>query len=260
MSRPRPRPVDENVPAIEVRRRGNGVTEVVVGRGSRRNALREQDWADLADAVGGLDDGRGLRAVVVSGRGDTFSAGSDVRQWRDASAAEIDRSFATMERALRAVEALPVPTVAVLRGDAVGAGCQLALACDVRLAETGARIGMPVVRLGIMLSADFALRLAALIGPARTRDLLYSGRLLTAAEALRWGLVSALADARDLEAHVTELTGQWARQPDTALRAAKAAVAATIDHSRSELRLLPPVPSSDGALPARVAAFLDAHR
>lgn len=199
-----------------------GVATVVVGDGGRRNALDTAGWEALRRSVTGLPDG--LVAVVVRGRGATFCAGSDLREWDGADGATVDASFTAMEAALRAVESVPVPTLAVVEGAATGAGCLLALACDTQLVARTARVGMPVVRLGILLSPAFATRLSVRVGPARAKELLYTGRILGADEATALGLVGRVVDAADLDAELLAVLDAWRAQPATALRAAKLAV------------------------------------
>ena len=164
------------------------VSYVTLGDGTRHNALRRADWVELQALVRDLGADPGVRCVVLRGRGGTFCSGSDLATWASAGQDEVHGTFADMESAFRAVEELPVPVIAVLEGAAAGAGCQLAMACDLRVIVTGAQIGMPTARLGIRPTAAFAARLTAHIGPGRARDLLYTGRMVPAAEAFSWGL------------------------------------------------------------------------
>ncbi|MGH3380353.1 MAG: enoyl-CoA hydratase/isomerase family protein, partial [Actinoallomurus sp.] len=150
------------------------VAAVVVGDGRRRNALNGAGWDLLARTMRDVAEPTAVRAVVLRGAGDTFCAGSDMTEWRDADIVAVERSFARMEAAFRAIEECPVPVVAEIRGAAAGAGCQLALACDLRVMARSARIGMPIARLGILPSPAFASRLAAVAGPAVARELLYT--------------------------------------------------------------------------------------
>ena len=129
--------------------RDEAVATVRVGTGHRANALGTRDWQALATLFEDLAEDRSLGVVVLTGRGNrTFSAGSDMREWLSADPAEIDASFAAMESALTAIERLPVPVIAQIRGAAVGAGCQLACACDLRLISSDATMGMPIARWG----------------------------------------------------------------------------------------------------------------
>lgn len=216
---------------IAVRRHGDldGVVELIIGSGNRRNALTAGDWSDLAAVCGELGAGDSLRAVVVRGNGGTFSAGSDMREWVSAGPADVDDSFARMEAAFTAIERLPVPVVAQVDGAAAGAGCQLALACDLRVLGESARIGMPIARLGILASPAFATRISLLTGPAVARELLYTGRLLTAEQAVRVGLANRAVPEDVLAETTTALVRSIVRHPPAALRAAKHAVAVGTD-------------------------------
>ncbi len=202
------------------------VAVVTIGDGRRHNALGGAGWDRLARLMTEMATCETLRAVVVRGAGDTFCAGSDIAEWLDASPAEVDRSFARMEAALRTVERCPVPVIAEIRGTAAGAGCQLALACDLRVMACTARIGMPIARLGILPSPAFASRLTALAGPAVARELFYTGRLLDGPEAVRAGLVDHCVPDDAVAHHVAALLADITRHPPAAVRAAKAAVAA----------------------------------
>lgn len=231
--------------AIGVRRDG-AVAHVRVGTGRRANALTTRDWQALAAAFEALAEDPSLRAVVVSGRGSaTFSAGSDMREWLSADPAEIDASFAAMESALSAVERVPVPVVAQVRGSAVGAGCQLACACDLRIVADDARIGMPIARWGILVPPAFAARVALLTGPATARDLLLTGRLVDGAEAVRLGLATASVPAADLDTATTDLVASITAHPPAAIRAAKRAVDTVIAPTRDRLHRLPAGPAAD---------------
>ena len=220
-----------------------GTATVRVGDGQRRNALDSAGWDALRRAVTTLPGD--LRAVVVRGVGGTFCAGSDLREWDGADPAVVDASFAAMEAALRAVEAVPVPTLAVVQGAATGAGCLLALACDTQLVARTARLGMPVVRLGILLSPAFATRLSLRVGPARAKELLYTGRVLGADEAADLGLVVRVVDDTALEAEVATVLTAWRAQPATALRAAKLAVDTGLIPLTAAAGAVGPGPSSD---------------
>jgi enoyl-CoA hydratase/carnithine racemase len=142
-----------------------GVATVTLGNGRRRNALTRAAWTSLENVVAGLGADPAVRVVVVRGRGGTFCSGSDLTEWAGADADLVEDSFARMESAFRAVEQCQVPVVAAITGVAAGAGCQLALACDLRFIADSAHIGMPIARHGILASPAFAARLSTLVGP-----------------------------------------------------------------------------------------------
>lgn len=201
-----------------------GVATVTVGAGERFNAMGRAEWRDLERVVSSCSDDPSLRAVVVRGHGGKFSSGSDLREWASASAGEVTASFAEIESALQAIENLPVPTIAIVQGVAAGAGCQLALSCDLQLMDASALIGMPTAQLGVLVPASFANRLSLRIGPSRAKDLLYGGRLLGAERAELIGLITTVVDPGRMDEVLGSLLGRWGGQSAASLRAAKAAV------------------------------------
>lgn len=200
---------------------GPAVVTVTVGTGRRRNALSLAGWTDLARQLEQITKAPELRAVLVRGAGRSFCAGSDLNDWSGAGHDRVDASFAAMEMACSTLEECPVPVVVAIQGDAVGAGCQLALAGDLRLACSDARMGMPVLKLGIQISPRFTARLMEQASSQVTADLLFTGRLLDAAEALECGLVARVAEPADWDRLVTEVVSAVVGLPADAARAAK---------------------------------------
>lgn len=202
------------------------VATVTVGTGRKRNALSTAAWRRLESEMATLSDEPSLRAVLVRGAAGTFCAGSDMTEWAGAAPEEVEESFAAMEAAFRAVEACPVPVVAEIRGVAAGAGCQLALACDLRVMAESARIGMPIARLGILAGPAFAARLSRLAGPELTGELLYTGRLMDAGEAVTARMAGAAVPDAQLDVHIRQLMTRITTQNATAVRAAKRSITA----------------------------------
>lgn len=160
-----------------------------IDRPERRNALS----ASLCDELRGhLAAERDLRAVVVTGAGSAFCAGADLGS-RFGSHGE-DEFHPPFERLLTEVVVYPAPVIAAVNGPALGAGTQLAVACDLRVASPTAAFGIPAPQLGVMLLPENIQRLALLVGHAHARDLLLTGRRIGTGEALRMGLVHRLAD------------------------------------------------------------------
>jgi enoyl-CoA hydratase len=171
--------------------RGN-VGLITIDRPERRNALNGQLCDELTRA---LVASHGLRAIVITGAGSAFCAGADLltRFSADDGARGGDSFRPAFEIALDAIEAHPAPVIAAINGPAMGAGMQLAVACDLRVAALGARLAIPGGRLGIVLSAKNIWRLAALVGHGAARDFLLAGRTVNAEEAEHLGLVSRVA-------------------------------------------------------------------
>ncbi|MEU8199149.1 enoyl-CoA hydratase-related protein [Microbispora amethystogenes] len=165
-----------------------------------------------------------VRAVVVYGGPTVFSAGGDIKEMAAMTQAEMAGHAAVLQAAFDAVAAIPKPVVAAINGPALGGGCELALTADARICGVEARLGLPEVLLGVIPGAGGTQRLPRLIGPARAKELIFSGRQVGAKEALEIGLVDQVVPT-DL---VLDSALRWARRfetgPALALRAAKTAI------------------------------------
>lgn len=236
------------------------IATVLVGDGLRANVLGTRDWKALADLFQQLASDAALRAVVLSGRGTTsFSAGSDMREWLHAEPSQVDASFAAMESAFTAIERMPIPVIAAVRGAATGAGCQLACACDLRIVADTARIGMPIARWGILVPPAFASRLASVISISATRDLLLTGRLVDGEEATRLGLATAHVPEPDLDAKSAAVAEAITQMPADAVRSIKRSIDFLLSPQRQRLGGTSTGPSADYAsLQEGVAGFLSA--
>ena len=203
---PEPGSVTDHV-ALE---RVGSVAVVTLARPEQYNALSLASWRRLGDIFTDLGAEGDLRAVVVRGAGDrAFGAGADIKEFPQVRLSPEDALVynESIAAALTAVASLAVPVVAMVQGLAVGGGCELAAACDVRLASQQARFGIPIGRLGVTLGYTEADALVRLIGPAALKYLLFSGRLVDADEALRMGLVQRVVATEDLVDETVELLG-----------------------------------------------------
>lgn len=200
------------------------VATVTIDRQEVLNALDDTVLADLDAAIDRVDPDQ-TRCLVITGAGDrAFVAGADIARMSTMTRREA-AAFSTRGNAVfRRIEKLPVPTVAAVNGYALGGGCELALACDIRLAAEGAVFGQPEVGLGITAGFGGTQRLARVVGLARAKELLFTGRTVAAAEALQIGLVTAVLPADRLLAEARHLAGRIAANPPLAVRATKAAV------------------------------------
>lgn len=163
-----------------------------------------------------------VRAVVVSGRGErAFSAGSHVGEF-EAQRGPAGRERHVLESGVaRSLAELPMPTIAAIEGNALGGGLELALCCDIRIASERARLGLPEVRLAVTPGAGGTQRLPRVIGPARARELILTGRVLSAAEAERIGLVNEVVPAGGAVARATAIGEEIAMRGPLAVREAK---------------------------------------
>lgn len=203
-------------------------------RARTHNALDELTLKGLREAVTGLASTPGVRVLAIVGAGDVaFSAGADVHELRARPPA--DRYAANMlgHEVFDVIERCPLPVVAALNGRALGGGLELALACDIRVATHDAVLGLPEVTLGVMPAWGGTFRLAELIGAGPARELILTGRSVTADEARALGLVSRVVARDELRSAVAEIARTLARNSGAAMAAAKAAMAAArLDRSR----------------------------
>lgn len=170
-----------------------------------------------------------VRAVVVWGGEKVFAAGADIKEMQAMSYEDmVDRSRG-LQDAFTAVARLPKPVVAAVNGYALGGGCELALCADIRIAAENAKLGQPEILLGLIPGAGGTQRLARLVGPSRAKDLIFTGRMVAAPEALAIGLVDQVAPAEEVYGRARAWAGRLARGPAYALRAAKEAVDAGLE-------------------------------
>ncbi|MCE7081065.1 enoyl-CoA hydratase/isomerase family protein [Streptomyces sp. ST2-7A] len=212
---PAPRPTATTHTAVTHAVR-EGVARVVLCHPARRNALTGEMWRRIPPLLRRLSADPGVRVLVLTGHGETFCAGADIRDLRAGDAPQ-DLAVAAEE----AIAAFPGPSLAVIRGDCVGGGCQLAAACDLRLAAAGARFGVTPARLGLVYPASSTARLTRLIGPSATKHLLFSAELIDTDRALRVGLVDEVLPPDALERRAGRLIATLLSRSALTQRAAK---------------------------------------
>lgn len=185
------------------------VTAIVIDRPAVRNALDQETWralADRLDEVPSPDDG--VRVVLLQSAGDrAFVAGADIRELGEIRrSTEKTRAYVELiESVMKRLERLPQPVIAVVSGDAIGAGLELMAACDLRIAQRGARFGIPAAKLGLAITGQDLHRLERLIGLGRAKWLLMTGQLIDSSLALEWGVIEGAHDAVDLDAAALDL-------------------------------------------------------
>ncbi|WP_375479498.1 enoyl-CoA hydratase/isomerase family protein [uncultured Jatrophihabitans sp.] len=193
------------------------------------NALNTELQEQLRAAAGQVAADPSVRAVVLFGGERVFAAGADVKEFANQDHAYMARDAARLTSALDALARIPKPVIAAVTGFALGGGCELALTADFRISADDARWGQPEILLGIIPGAGGTQRLPRLIGPARAKDLIYTGRFVGAAEALEIGLVDAIAPKAEVYPTALKMAAKFAKGPALALAAAKAAVDGGLD-------------------------------
>ena len=190
------------------------ITLDVPGKLNRVSMPARQQLGRVFDELGGDE---AVRAIVLTGAGETFTAGGDIASFLERAPEELSRLASNVA----APERCPKPVVAALRGYVFGVGLELALACDFRLAADDVQLALPEVRLGMIPGSGGTQRLARLIGLARAKDVIMRGRRVGADEALALGLVTEVVPAEELEAAVGRLLDELAELPPLALAVAK---------------------------------------
>ncbi len=203
----------------------DGIAELTINRPAVRNALNEATLREIGAAFAALEVDPGVRVVILTGTGErAFAAGGDISAVVGYSPLQA-RDFARLAQGiLDAVERCCKPVIAAVNGFAVGGGCELAMACDLRLAAATARFGQPEVNLGVLAGWAGTQRLPRLVGKGRALELLLTGELIDAEEALRIGLVNRVVPAADLLPASRRLARDLAAKPATAMQLTKTAV------------------------------------
>jgi enoyl-CoA hydratase/carnithine racemase len=200
-----------------------GVATIRLDR-PKMNALNAQVQDEIAEAAARVSDDPDVRAVILYGGERVFAAGADIKEMADMSYAQMAERSARLQASFSAVASIPKPTVAAVTGYALGGGLELALTADFRVLGQGAKVGQPEILLGIIPGAGGTQRLPRLIGPARAKDLIFTGRQVKADEALAIGLADKVVPDAEVYQAATELVRRYAGGPALALRAAKQAV------------------------------------
>lgn len=214
--------------AIEIRRDDDIVTWTL-NRPETRNVISEPEMVRaFEDAIAAVNADRTARVVVLAANGPAFSSGGNVKHMRDRAGmfggapAELRDGYRQgIQRIPKALYHCEVPVVAAVGGPAIGAGCDLALMCDMRIASTAATFAESFVRLGIIPGDGGAWLLPRAVGPARAAEMAFTGDAVDAATALEWGLVSRVVDPEDLLPAAYALAGRVAANPPQALRMTK---------------------------------------
>jgi enoyl-CoA hydratase len=194
----------------------DGVARIMLERPEKKNALSIRLRDEVSDALDALAGDESVKAVVITGAGDVFSAGFDLREFEQPELAE--ELWASSDRFHSTVLRFPLPLVAAVNGPALAGGFDLAVMCDIRVAADTARFAHPEITFGDVVFGP----LHDLVGGAVARDLCFTGRVVEAAEAKELGLVSSVVAPADLEAETARFTGHVVRAPRDVLLRTKA--------------------------------------
>lgn len=233
-----------------------GLAIITIHRPQAKNALTANMWNELRLIALQVLKNPKNKVLLIRGSGNQFTAGSDIKEFNSISLEEAEQAFVHMEKTISTIERLAIPTIAVINGPAMGAGLELALACDLRIGSDQAKLGIPVGKLGITLNNQFAQRLVQLIGPSMTKDLVYTGRMLKAEEADRLGLLNYLVAEKDLDRYAIRIGKLVASMSPASLLAVKQSVQECVDSAPSLWKGSTPFVDSHD-FPEGVRAFVE---
>ncbi len=185
------------------------------------NALNEQVAREIGECVDAASSDENVRAVVLWGGERIFAAGADIKEMAETTAVDMYRYIGRFQDVFTRLERLPKITIAAINGFALGGGCELTLACDMRIAAEDAQMGQPEILLGVIPGAGGTQRLPRIVGVARAKELIYTGRMVGAEEAKQIGLVNEVVAPDAVYERAVKIAGRFAKGPTVALQAAK---------------------------------------
>jgi enoyl-CoA hydratase/carnithine racemase len=215
--------------------KSNGIARVIINRPKVLNALNTPTWADLRTVFENARDDDTVRGIILTGAGDkAFIAGADISELAQAGAFQAEESSRFGQAVLELIENLGKPVVAAINGFALGAGCETAMACTIRIAVENAKFGQPEVKLGLLPGGGGTQRLPRLVGKGRALQLILSGEMIDAQEAYRIGLVNEVVSAANLMARAETILKQISANAPIAIKFAIEATNKGLDTSQSE--------------------------
>ena len=211
--------------------REGAVATIHLNRPAKRNALNMDMWRRLMETVDTAEKDPAVKVIVVTGEGGAFAAGADIDEFGktftdpNAAAVAAETTYNSQKRLYRVSK----PTIAKIRGACVGGGCGIALCCDLRFADTTARFGITPAKLGLFYTLSDTKRLVDAVGPSHAKDILYTGRILTAPEAHTIGLINRLTQPEHLDAVVADYAAEVCAASQFSVRATKGVVQDILD-------------------------------
>ncbi len=212
--------------ALLVEKLDGHIAKITINRPDKLNALNKAVRQGMFEALEDLAGDDDVRVVIITGAGEkSFIAGADISEFKDARPVEQYRSMQSGNIYV-ALETFPKPVIAMINGFCLGGGCELAMACDMRVASTKAKLGQPEINLGLIPGAGGTQRLPRLVGEGWAMRLVMSGELISGEKAAEIGLVEVAVEPDELEAHVMTLASNIAGRSPMALQAAKESILA----------------------------------
>ncbi len=211
----------------------NGICTLTISAPKSLNALNSTILRELSESIDGLD--KSVKVLIITGDGEkSFVAGADISEMQGLSEQEGEEFGRLGAQVFRKIEVLPIPVIAAVNGFALGGGCELAMACDIRICSENAKFGQPEVGLGIIPGFSGTYRLAKLVGMGYAKELIYTGRAIRADEALRIGLVNAVYPQAELMEAASKMAAKICAMAPIAVRYAKQCINEEYDLAADE--------------------------
>lgn len=203
--------------------KGKGIARIAINRPDKRNALNQGVRLELRQVIKDIEEDESIRVVIVTGAGDkAFIGGADITELKEMTPITCEARASTLGQQLYTdIENLRVPVIAMINGFCLGGGCEIAMCCDIRIASENAKLGQPEINIGLFPGGGGTQRLPRLVGWGRAKELLYTGRIIEAAEAERIGLVDKVVPQDRLESTVNELADTIASKSPLIIRLLK---------------------------------------
>lgn len=198
------------------------------------NSMGYQTMKELGEGMESLQETKETKVLVLTGAGKFFVGGADINELRDLTPATVGEFDALTSQVLDRIARSSKPVICAINGTAVGGGLELALACDIRLSVEGAKLGFPEIKLGLMPGAGGTQRLPRIVGVGRAKELIFTGRLITAMEALRFGIVEEVVSSERLMEETLKLAGTIAKMSSVAIRTIKKSIMEGIEMPLAE--------------------------
>jgi len=217
-----------------ISKKENGVAWMIFNNPERHNAISLEMWDAALEIMADFAADKSVRVMVLTGAGGkAFASGADISKFNDErqEAEAVTRYQATTQKAYEALQGMPIPTIAMIRGYCIGGGTAAAVCCDLRICTENAKFGVPAAKLGLGYGLNRAQPLVDLIGPAFAKEMFFTGRQFTAREAERMGLVNRVVDDDRLEATVEEIARTIAENAPLTVRCAKLVVGEALKSS-----------------------------
>lgn len=210
-----------------------GVATILLDR-PKMNAINDEVACGLVEAAERCSTDEAIRAVVLTGGGKIFAAGADIKAMAEATPEQMHARIGGLQASFTAIESIPKVVIAAINGFALGGGCELALCADFRVMADNAQLGQPEILLGVIPGAGGTQRLTRLIGPSRSKDLIFSGRFVGCVEAREIGLADVVVAPDQTIARASEMAARYAKGATKAIAAAKQAIEARSSMSMSD--------------------------